>query len=95
MPGKSRRRKGKYSLQKQKKKGRPSRPATVAQQPAVAQSHQLASSPSAPAPSTSVPTPMAKMDSARHQYIATELQTIGILAAIMLIILAVLAFVLS
>jgi len=91
MPGKSRHRKGKYSLQKRRKKGRPSRPAIAAQQPAVTQAQQPASRPSAPAPSTSVTKPAA----VQYPYIATELRTIGILAGIMLIILAVLVFILS
>ena len=93
MPGKSRRKKKKYSIPK--KKGRPSHPTMLAQQPAVAQTHEPVSSPSVSVPSVSVPTPMAKPAAVRYPYIATELLTIVILAAIMLIVLVVLASVLS
>ena len=95
MPGKSRRRGGKYSPQSKKGKGRSSRPAVLAQQPAVAQTHEPVSSPDASVPSAGVPTPMAKPAAVRYPYIATELRTIGILAGVMLIVLVVLARVLS
>ncbi len=95
MPGKSRRRRGKYLLQSKKKKGRPGRPAVLAQQPVVAQTHEPVSSPDASVPSASVPTPMVKPAAVRYPYIATELWTIGILAGVMLIVLVVLARVLS
>jgi len=95
MPGKSRRRRGKYSFQGKKKKGRPSRPTILTQQPAVAQTAEPVSSPSVSVPSASVPTPMAKPAAVQYPYIATELRTIGILAGIMLIVLIVLALVLS
>ena len=95
MPGKSRRRRGKHSFQSKKKKGRPYRPAIVAQQPAVAQTHEPVSSPSVPLPSASVPSPVVKPAAIWYPYIATELRTIGILAGIMLIVLVVLALVLS
>ena len=95
MPGKSRRRKGKYSFQSKRKKGRPGHPAVIAQQPAVAQTDEPVSSPKVPVPSASVPTLMAKTAAVRYPYIATELRNIGILAGIMLIILVVLALVLS
>ena len=92
MPGKSRRKRGKYSIQS-KKKGRPSRPRLPAQQPAVAQTREPVSSPDMSAPSASAAAPTAKPIAVRYPYIATELRTIGILAGIMLIILIVLAFV--
>jgi len=95
MPGKSRRRRGKYSPQSKKRKGRPNRPSVFAQQPAVAQTHEPVSSPDAPVPSASVPTPMVKPAAVRYPHIATELWTIGILAGVMLIVLVVLALVLS
>ena len=94
MPGKSRRRKGKYSPPTKKKKGRSSRPTILAQQPAVAQTHESVSSPKVPAPSASVPTPMVKPTAVQYPYIAAELRTIGILAGITLIVLVVLALVL-
>ena len=95
MPDKSRRERVKYSAQGKKKKGRPSRPTTLAQQPAVAQTHEPASSPKVPVAPASVPTPMAKPAAVHYPYIAAELRTIGILAGIMLIVLVVLALVLS
>jgi len=95
MPGKSRHGKGKHSFRSKKKKDGLSHRAMLAQQPAVAQTHEPVSSPSVSAPSVSVPTPMAKPAAVRYPYIATELRTIVILAAIMLIVLAVLASVLS
>lgn len=95
MPGKSRRSRGKYSIQSKKKKGRPRRPTMLAQQPAAAQVPEAASSPQVPVPSVEVPTPMAKPALVRYPYIATELRTIAILAGVMLIVLIVLALVLS
>ena len=93
MPGKSQRRRGKHSTQSKKRKSRPSRPAVLVQQQALAQTHESVSSPEASVPSASVPTPMAEPASVRYPYIASELRTIGILAGIMLIILVVLALV--
>ncbi len=95
MPGKSRQRKGKRSFQSKKKKSSPSRAATVAWQPAAAQTHEPVSSPNVSVPSANVPISRAKPDAVQNPYIATELWTIGILAGIMLIILVVLAKVLS
>jgi len=95
MPGKSRHGKGKRLPQSKKRKSRQRFLATVAQQQAVAQTHKPVSHPSVSAPLASVPTPMAKLAAVRYPHIATELRTIGILAGIMLTILAVLALVLS
>jgi len=95
MPGKSRRGRGKYSIQSRKKKGRPRRPAMLAQQPAAVLTSEPVSSPKVSVPSASVPTPMAKPSLVWYPYIATELRTIAILAGIMLTILVVLALVLS
>ena len=94
MPGKSRR-KRKYSIQSKKGKDKLSHTTMLVQQPAVAQTHEPASSSDVSIPSAKVPTPMAKPAAVQHPYIATELRTIGILAGIMLIVLAVLALVLS
>ena len=94
MPGKSRRKRGKYSIQS-KKKGRPSRPRLLVQQPAVAQTREPVPSPDISAPSASVTAPTAKPIAVQYPYIATELRTIGILTGIMVIILVVLALVLS
>ena len=95
MPGKARRRKGKFSPQSKRKKGKLSRPAVAVQRPAVTQAHEPVPPSNVPASSTSVPTPVAKPATIRYPYIAAELRTIGILAVIMLVILAVLALVLS
>ena len=95
MPGKSRRRRGKYSIQSKKKKGRRSRPTILVQQPAVTQTHEPVSSPDVPVTPSSVPTPMAKPATIWYPHITSELRNIGILAGIMLIILIVLALVLS
>jgi len=95
MPGKSRRRRGKYSTQSKRQKGRLSRPTVVVQQQAVAQAHKPAPLPNMSASSAGMPTPMAKLAAIQYPYLATELWTIGILAVIMLIILVVLALVLS
>ena len=95
MPGKSRRRRGKFSVQSKRKKGRPSRPTVAVQQQAVTQAHEPVPPSNVPASPASVPTPAVKPAAVHYPFIATELRTIGILAAIMLIILAVLALVLS
>ncbi len=95
MPGKSRHRRGKYSIPSKKGKVRPSRPSMLAQPPAVAQTHEPVASHDVSVPSTTVPTPMTKPVAIHYPYIATELRTIGILAGIMLIALIVLALILS
>ncbi|MFC1941246.1 hypothetical protein ACFLWL_02410 [Chloroflexota bacterium] len=95
MPGKSRHRKGKYSFQSKKGKGRPSRPPILAHQPAVTQTSEPVSTPEVSVSSASVPSPATKPVVIWHPYITTELRTIGILAGIMLIVLIVLALVLS
>jgi len=93
MPGKSRRKRGKYSIQS-KKKGRPIRPSPPAQQPAAAQTHEPVSSPDVSTPLANVPSPATKPIAVHHPYIATELRTISILAGIMVAVLVVLALVL-
>jgi len=95
MPGKSRRKRGRYSFQGKRKRDRPGRVTTLARQPAVSQTEEPGSFPSVPLPSASVPTPTAKPTLVQYPYISTELRTIGILAGIMLTVLIVLALVLS
>ena len=95
MSGKSRHGRGKHLPQSKKGKSRRHHLATVVRQQAVAQTYESVSHPNVPALSASVPTPMARLAAVRYPHIATELRTIGILAGIMLIILAVLALVLS
>ena len=92
MPGKSRRR-GQYSIQSKKRRGKLSRPA-IAEQPAVAQNHKPIARPNTSVPSASAPTPMVKLSDIRYPYIATELRTIGIMAGLMLAVLVMLALVL-
>ncbi len=93
MPDKPRRRKGKYSTQSKGKKGRSNRPTAVVQQRTVAQAREPVPLSNVSATAAGMPAPVAKTVPVRHQYIATELRTIGILAGIMLVILIVLAFV--
>ena len=88
MPGKSRRGRGKHSARGKKRQGTFAR---VAQQQVA--SDKLAA-PAMPAPSLGVPTSRSRPTSARYYYVVTELQRIGILAGIMLVILVVLALVL-
>ena len=95
MPNKSRHRRGKHLPQSKKRKSRQRFSAPVAQHQAVAQTRESVSRLGVSAPLANVPTPVAKLAAARYPYIATELRTIGILAGIILIILAVLALVLS
>ena len=95
MPGKSRRGKGKYSVQSKKKKDRLIHPAAVTQPPEVAQSKEPVSAPGIPAPSARVPTPVTKPTAVHYPYIAAELRTISILAGVMMVVLVVLALVLS
>ena len=95
MPGKSRHKKGKHSPQSKKRKSGRHFSATVARHQAVVQTHEPVSRPDMPAPSATVPTPLAKLAAAHYPHITTELRTIGILSGIMLIILIILALVLS
>ena len=102
MPGKSRYAKGKHPSRS--KKGRSKRRLdlegrdsldTVAQQQPVSRTYGPVSQPRAPAPSTSIPTPVATQAAARYPFAAAELRRIGILAGIMLAVLVVLALALS
>ena len=90
MPGKSRRSRRKLARSK-KKKGMPISPAMLTHQREVAQPDKPVAPPKAAIPSAGVPT----LASVRYPYVATELQRIGILAGIMLVILVVLFLVLS
>ena len=95
MPSKSRRHRGKYSVQSKKKEGRPSRPASLVQRPVATHAEELVSSTEVTAPAVSAPAPVAKPTGLSYPYIVGELRTIGIVAGIMLIVLVVLALVLS
>jgi hypothetical protein len=101
MAGKSRRKKGKYSIQSKKQSGSV-RPNPVVQQPLAAKVNETTPIASVPAPSRVVPArpargaaQMAKPMTVRNAFVATELRTIGILAGLMLILLVVLARVLA
>ena len=95
MPGKSRRKRGKFTPQSKTKKGRQNRPSVVARQQAVTPTQEPVSPSEIPASPVKAVTPAVKSTTIRYPYIAAELWTIGILAVIMLVILAVLASVLS
>ena len=93
MPGKSQRRRVKYSPQSKKRKGRLNQQTVLAQSPAVAQ--VPISSPNPPVPKASMSTPKAEPIAIRYPYIDSELRTTGILAGTMLIFLIVLALAFS
>lgn len=94
MPGKSRRRRGKYSAQG-KKRGRHSQSGVAGQQQKVTQTIEPVLSPDKPAPTPSETVPTAESPRVRYPYISIELRTIGILGVAMLIVLIVLSAVLS
>ncbi len=95
MPGKTRRKKGKFSSQSKRKPDRQNRPAAAIRQQEVAPVQEPASPSGVSASPASMPAPAAKPAAIRHPYIAAELWTIGILAVVMLAVLIVLATVLS
>ena len=95
MPSKSRRGKGKYSVQSKKKKGKLDHLAVITQQPAGPQAGEPVPQPDKPASLVSMPTPTVKPAVVRYPYIATELRMIGMVAGVMLSVLVVLALVLS
>ncbi len=95
MSGKSRRKKGRHLPQSKKRKSRQPFLATAVRQSVVAQTGESVSRSEAPVPSVSVPTTMAKLAAVRYPHVTTELRMIGILAGIILVILAILALVLS
>lgn len=93
MPSKSRRNKGKHLAQSKKRSVAPNfRPVVE-----IATTPTLEPAAASPVlrPAVAVPNPVAKAAAAKYVYVATELRTIGILAATMLIILIVLSKVLS
>ena len=90
MASKSRRGRGKHSLQSKKRKRKQISAVMATQQP-VSQTYKPAAPSKVAVPSVKEPTPTV----ARHPHIITELRRIGILAGIMLTILVVLALVLS
>ena len=95
MPGKSRHKRGKRSPQSKKREIVQRSSGSVVQHQAVAQNREPVFHPSVSVSSASVATPVVKLTAARYPHITTELRTIGILAAILLIILIVLALALA
>ena len=85
MPGKSRRDRARRSARSKKGQG------TLA---GSIQQRVSADRPAAPAASASVPAPIATPTGAGYPYIISELRRIGLLAAVVLAILVILAFVL-
>ena len=96
MLGRTRRSKGKHSLQSKKSKAKQRTAAIASQQQVVAQIQKPAAPTSVTASSIKVPvsTPTSRIVR-RYPYITAELRRIGILAGIIIIILIVLALVLS
>ena len=95
MPSKSQHGKKKRFPQDKKGKGKQSPLDVVAPQQAATQTYKPVAPPKVTAPLASTPTRVPVMTAVRYPYILTELQRIGILAGIMLVILVVLALVLS
>jgi hypothetical protein len=94
MPGKSRYGKGKHPHHSKKSKAKLRHSTMALQQPTAADTPQPVATITSP-PSSRAPTSPAKPRIAQYPYITTELQRIGILAGIILVILIVLALVLS
>ena len=90
MPSKSRRRKGKPATQSGKKRVEANRPSPPVPPPAVTQADESVSSPKLPVPEVAVPTIKAEPVTVSYPFITAELRSIGVLAAIMLVVLAVL-----
>lgn len=94
MPSKSWRRKGKYSSQTKRKKGRLSRTPVASQPPAKTQPGVSTSRVSTVTPSTGEPASRGGPTAIRYRYVTTELRNIGILAGIILVILIIVASIL-
>ena len=94
MSRKSQRGRGRHIPQDKKRKDRQNPSTRVVRQQVVAQTSKPVSQPSASAPSGTTSAQTATT-STHYPYIAAELRRIGILTGIILVILAVLAWVLS
>ncbi len=92
MPAKTRRQRAKLSNQKRKTESGQTRPAAAIRQPESIKQEAPAR---IAAPQKTVPAPEIKSSVIRYPYITSELWTIGILSAITLVILIVLALVIS
>ena len=95
MPGKTRRKKAKFSGQSKKKTSRQKQPAVAVRQPVAVQAQEPIPPSDISASPVIKPAPVAKHAAVHHPYIAAELRTIGILAAVMLVVLIVLGLVIS
>ncbi len=95
MPSKSRRNRSKHSVQSRKRGGSPNYPSRPVMAPVTAGTQKPVSSTPVLRSPVGVPSSVVKAAAAKYVYVATELRTIGILAATMLIILIVLSKVLS
>ena len=94
MSGKSHQGRRKQTARSKRRKGGRDHFAAVAQQQAVVPPQEAVAHTKVPDSVASVPTPRATLASVQHPYIGSELRRIGILAGIILVILAVLAQVL-
>jgi hypothetical protein len=94
MSGKSRHRRGKYTVQGRKKKSKKSPPAMVSQQPAAAQiERDVVATPRLTSPSLSASTIMPA--TLTYPHLPYELRRIGVLAGVILVTLIILALVLG
>ena len=94
MPNKSRRRRGRYSFQGKKKKGKRTPALTTTEQPVATQTYERATPSPVTAPPAGVLTSTPRAAAVKHPYVASELRRIGIIAGIMLAVLVILSFVL-
>ncbi len=95
MPSKSRRKRGKYSFQGKKRKGKLTPVSKTAEQAVTTQTHVPAAPSPTTAPPAGAPTPTSKPAVTGYPYVASELKRIGIIAGIMVAVLVILSRVLS
>ena len=95
MPEKSRHGKGRQPSKSKRRREKQRYTATASQQQVVAQIPKPAIPTGVSAPPASIKTPSTAPPVAQYPYITAELQRIGIMAGITLVILIVLALVLS
>ena len=94
MPGKSRHGRRKLPRSKRRRE-RQNISAISPPQEVATETHKPTSHPEVLTPSVSVPTKMATVATTQYSYVAAELQRIGILTGVILVILVLLALVLS
>ncbi len=95
MPGKTRRKRAKLSGQSKKKRARQNQLAAAARQPVATQAQKPVPPSDISVSPVTEPAPTVKVSVIRHPFIVSELRTIGILAAVMLVVLIVLGLVLT